>query len=207
MAVTIPGMNLNFWGKLELTNAPTNELITTAEAKTHLRIDSSFTDDDTYIDGLIVAAREIVEAHTRKKWAQAEYDYWLDEFPASDILAIQDVGYIRTIAVQYYDPTGVLQTFSTGNYNLQGSTTPPRLWLKDNASWPETRTDGPGVQISITVGYTYVTGNATPAPIIAAMKLIIGHLYENRQDVVDRIQYTMPQGAAYLIQSYRDLTA
>ena len=207
MAITIPGMDLQYWGKLELTTAPTSELITTAEAKTHLRIDSSFTDDDAYIDALIIAAREIVEAHTRIKWAGAEYTLWFDEFPATDIITINDIGYARTAAVKYFDTDGVEQTLNTSKFTLQGQTIPPRIWLKETASWPETRTDGPGVKIELEVGYTATTGNATPGPILAAMKLIIGHLYENRQDVVDRIQYTMPQGAAYLIQPFRDLSA
>ena len=130
MAITIPGMDLQYWGKLELTTAPTSELITTAEAKTHLRIDSSFTDDDAYIDALIIAAREIVEAHTRIKWAGAEYTLWFDEFPATDIIAINDIGYARTAAVKYFDTDGAEQTLNTSKFTLQGQTIPPRIWLK-----------------------------------------------------------------------------
>ena len=207
MAVTIPGTSIDGWGKLELITAVATELITTAEAKTHLRVTTS--DDDAYIDALIIAARQMVEAHTRIKWASAEYYYWMDQFPGTDVIRLQDVGYCREagFVIEYYDTDGSLQTFAASNYTVTGKTVPPRIFLAKDSSWPSTATDRPGVRIHFNAGYTLATGMATPKPIIQAMLLIIGHLYENRQDVVDRIQYTMPQGAAYLVQPYRDLTA
>ena len=44
------------YGKLRLKTAPTATPVSVAEAKTHLRIDSSFTADDTYIETLISVA-------------------------------------------------------------------------------------------------------------------------------------------------------
>ena len=208
MAVTIPGTNTPEWGRLQLQTAPASELITTNEAKAHLRIEAAFTDDDSYIDSLITAAREIVELHTRVKWAAATYYYHLTEFPGSDIITIPDVGYIRGtgFVIEYYDTSASFVTLAASNYTIVGNVMPASVWLKADSSWPSTIGDRPAVRITLKVGYNAATSMPTPKPILQAMLMIIGHLYENRQDVVDRIQYTMPQGAAYLIQSYRDIT-
>jgi hypothetical protein len=44
-----------------------------------------------------------------------------------------------------------------------------------------------------------------PLPIKQAMYLIIGHLYENRQDVVTGTQvHEIPDSSKYLLESYRN---
>jgi hypothetical protein len=48
----------------------------------------------------------------------------------------------------------------------------------------------------------YETANR-PQALISAMLLIIGHLYENRQDVTRFKQYEIPMASQFLMEPYR----
>ena len=56
------------------------------------------------------------------------------------------------------------------------------------------------VRIDVTAGYTNTN---RPDALIAAMLLIIGHLYENRQDVSHSRTYELPLASKYLMEPYR----
>ena len=48
----------------------------------------------------------------------------------------------------------------------------------------------------------YVTADRVPASIIAGMKLILGHLYENREEVGFLTPNRLPMGALSLLSTY-----
>ena len=51
---------------IKVETAWSTKAVTTAEVKTHLRIDSGFTDDDTYIDTLIESAQNVIETYLKR---------------------------------------------------------------------------------------------------------------------------------------------
>ena len=65
---------------LSITTQPSVEPITTAEAKTHLRVEHS--SDDTFIDTLITAARRACERYCGAQFCTATYSWKLDCFTA-----------------------------------------------------------------------------------------------------------------------------
>ena len=69
---------------LTLTTPPAVEPVTLAEAKAHLKIDT--TDDDALITALIPAARARAEWHTGRALVTQGWTLWLDAWP--DIIAI-----------------------------------------------------------------------------------------------------------------------
>lgn len=71
---------------LKISVAPLIEPITLAEARLHLRVDS--TDEDTLITSLIAAAREDCEAFQNRKYLTQTWEYWLDSFPSTDFIEI-----------------------------------------------------------------------------------------------------------------------
>ena len=72
---------------LRLTVAPTSEPITRAEAKAFAKVD--VTDDDSLIDALITAARQLVETEQNRQLMPATYELTLDEFPSSSNCPIE----------------------------------------------------------------------------------------------------------------------
>ena len=187
----------------------TVEPITLAEARSHLRIDAfgsppSHPDDD-YIEQLISIAREWTEDYLRRALATKTIDIVYDNFDdlAIPVQPVQSITYIK-----YQDVDDVQQTVSSSIYKLNQFY--GEVILKYNQSWPSVYPEDGVVTMRAVVGYT--TGQSPdivpmPFPIKAAMLLIIGNLYENRQqDLLSNTRMTfnsLPMGVYNLIQPYR----
>ena len=64
------------------------------------------------------------------------------------------------------------------------------------------------IAVKLAIIITFVTGYANaaavPMPIIQAMKFIIGHHYENRQDVITAMAVNeVPLASQYLLNNFR----
>jgi uncharacterized phiE125 gp8 family phage protein len=160
------------------TVAPASAPVTLAEAKLHLRVDHA--DEDTLIDSLIAACvqrldgwagvlgRALVTQTWRQDYERFEPRMRLPLFPAQSVSGIS-----------YMDTAGATQTASSALYELLRDELGDYVALKPNQSWP--LTGGAASAASI----TYVAGeSACPAPIRAALLLMIGDLYRNRESIV-----------------------
>ena len=162
---------------LKLVTAASTYPVTLAEAKLHLRVDS--TDEDTLITALITAATEMCEQKTGRAIMQQTWDVTLDEFPTYFELTrvpVQTVTYVK-----YYDTDGVLQTLSSALYTVSsaddfgfGKITPVYGTL-----WPATREHNEAVAVRYVAGYTNAA--AVPEPIKAWIKLMINTMFDNRE--------------------------
>jgi len=160
------------------------------EAKVHLRVDGN--ESDTYINTLIVAARNHVESLTRRKLVQQTWDYTLAGFPIGDILLpTQPVSSVTSVS--YVTPAGATATFTTGaspdvaQYDVVTDGPRTRVFPKYNVSWPSTRVHGNAVTVRFVAGYDPTTDSPAdytgniPGDLKACLKLIISDLYENRE--------------------------
>ena len=86
------------------------ELITTAQAKAHLRVD--ITDDDSLIAGLVTAARMHVEIQTGRSFAQHTYRADIANFHDVMVLPWRPVQSITNIKYYNTDSPQVLTTLS-----------------------------------------------------------------------------------------------
>jgi uncharacterized phiE125 gp8 family phage protein len=183
-----------------VTSEPAAEPVSTSEAKTHLRVTGS--DDDTYIDTLVKAARRNVENHLRRALITQTRALRLDGFPCEEYIELP-YGPVQSVSsVAYLDADGTTQTWSSANYRVDIYSVPPRISLAYGISWPTTR----GVSHSLTVTYICgygAAGSAVPAEIVHAIKLIVGHLYENREENVAFSMEAMPFGVNALLSPYR----
>lgn len=183
-----------------VTSEPAAEPVSTAEAKTHLRVTGS--DDDTYIDTLVKSARRHVEQHLHRALITQTRALRLDEFPSEDCIELP-YGPVQSVSsVAYLDADGATQTWSSANYRADIYSVPPRVSLAYGISWPTTR----GVSHSVTVTYVCgygTTGASVPTEIVHAIKLIVGHLYENREENVAFSMEAMPFGVNALLSPYR----
>ena len=191
---------------LHLVTAPASEPITTSVAKVHLRVDHSV--DDTLIDALCAAAREYVETGTRRKCITQTWDLKLDRFPGGDTIWLPFPPVTSVTSISYLDTNGDSQVLATTVYDTSFPSGPKadcaRISLAYQQTWPQTYDAINAVTIRFVCGYA--SASAVPGGLVAAMKLLLGHWYANRESVVvggGANSQAVPQGADALIWQYK----
>lgn len=204
---------------LTLATPPTTECVTLDEARLHLRVDGN--DDDALITRLIKVARETCERLSGLSFMQQTLALYLDGFPiagtpgqgtperiwaglhgSGGVIELHRPPIQSVTSIQYVDADGTTQTLSASSYRTDLVSMPGRITPAYGMEWPETR------DVTNAVIVTYVAGAASaglvPAAAGAAMLLMIGHLYENRQQVLTgTIASNLPMGVIDLLNSIR----
>ena len=162
--------------RIDVTTPPASEQVTLADAKLHLRVIDSA--EDTLIDAMITAAREHVEKLLGYALVTQSLRATLVGFPAS----IELPGIVTTVSsVKYTDADGVEQTLAPAAYAVDMSGGGARIVPVYGTSWPATRCEPASVRVAFVAGYA---ANAVPKSLCAAIKLIVGDLFENREAAV-----------------------
>ncbi|MBM4299282.1 MAG: hypothetical protein FJ143_16210 [Deltaproteobacteria bacterium] len=178
---------------IKRVSGPQEEPITRASAKLHLRVESDQTADDALIDTLISAAREQAENFTNRCFVYSTWELKLDEFPdKGDFeIVLPRPPLIQVNSIQYVDADGATQTLGSDNYLVDDRAEPAVIRPAYNKTWPATRAVMGAVTVSYVAGYpvSYAGSPADytanlPAAALAAVKLIVGHLYTNREAVL-----------------------
>lgn len=189
---------------------PPDPVVTLAEAKAHL--DVLHDDDDTLITALVAAATQHIDGANG----------WLGRAIGPQELEargafFEDCGIrppfppvISVASVKYLDTNGAEQTLGPGQYEVRGNEI-VRAW---GVSWPATRADEENVRIRYWAGYTADPEEdplvaAVPAPIAAAIKLMVGDLYFNRETTISgTIVQSVPMSVTVenLLAPYRVFT-
>lgn len=133
------------------TIAPTAEPISLAQAKRQLRVDG--TDDDTFIAGLITAARSYVENYCSSQLVVATFQQKLDQFPCGDTISLNYPPLLDVTSITYVDTAGATQTLATTVYSVLTTEKPGKIKLKYGQSWPSIRSQPDAVTITFRAGY------------------------------------------------------
>lgn len=179
--------------------------MTLAEAKLHLRVDGN--DEDDLIEALIAASTEYAEQYTRRKFITQTWAMYLDCFPDCPIyLPYSPVQSIASI--KYLDEDGAEQTLASSVYTIdQSQTSPSRLTLKNDQDWPETLDQVNAVTINFICGWGDAATDV-PKSLIAACKLMLGNLFENRESaVIGTIASELPLATKSLLNMHRIIEA
>ena len=202
---------------LILVTGPTVEPVSTAEAKSHLRVDSS--DDDTLIAALVTAARQHLDG--RDGWLNRAlvtqtWDLHLAAFP--DATRGNPAAAIRVplpplqsvTSISYIDAAGATQTLAGAGYTVSGvgALGPGAIEPSYGNSWPATRDVPEAVTVRFVAGYASgespEDASAVPQPVKQAILLLVGHWYANREAVnVGNIVSELPMAVEALLAPYR----
>ena len=179
--------------------AASTAILTTAEAKTHLKVDTSA--DDTYIDNLVSAATESAQIFTNRYFINTTITQHGDTW--SDISTLFKSKVSSITHIKYFDSDNSEQTLATSVWLSDINHQPARIGLKPNQSFPSLADRINAVNCKYVVGYGSAASDV-PQGIKEAVLLIVGNWYENRQEVVvGRIATELPKSAQYLLEQYK----
>jgi len=191
------------------------EPVALQDLKTHLRLDQSATDEDSYLTGQITAARRACELEIDQSVVGAIDVLVLDKFPGVEqhflpILSAEarnprarDIalagGAVTSItSISYIDPNGDAQLLGSDAYITELVEQP--AMVAPIGRWPATA-EQPGAVI-----ITYVVSplSADDTAIVAqAMMLLIGHWYRNRESVAVDVRGTpieLPNSVTWMLE-------
>lgn len=170
---------------LKLITPPADTPVSLTEAKAHLRVDHS--DDDVMIGSLIDAVTDHVQGKDGflgRALIDQTWELVLDEFPENE-LKIPLPPLIEVLSVKYDDAAGNEQTIDPADYTVDTVSEPG--WILPGTTWPATFDGINSVRIQYRAGYLDTSSPpvaAVPADIKAAMLLMIGTLYAQRETIV-----------------------
>lgn len=203
---------------------PAVEPVSLVEARQHLRLDvydsPAVHPDDDLVLTCITDARQWAEDFLGYPVAQQTVEIAMDAFPSLDATTLADAccrtasgsqpiklpGLQSLLSVSYTDEAGATQTLA--GYQLDRFSEPPTLHPAANESWPGVATGVVNaVRIRYLAGYTLPgdspDANQIPGAVLRAIKLVLGHFYENREDSTPIKLETIPLAAQSLLRHYR----
>ncbi len=168
-------MNYSAW---KVTTAPATEPVSTADAKTYLNVSTSL--HNTLIDNLVSAARAHYENYTGTAVITQTITQIWDYTPCAIFeLSVSPVS--GTPVMSYTDENGSYQTWDSSNYTLDTISPLARIVKKTTASWPSTGDFPARWKCVYSAGYANAA--AVPEDVIDSILLMVGFLYENREDI------------------------
>lgn len=191
--------------RLDIVNAPSAEVFTTAYIKNILKLDSTITTDDTYIDNLIKAVKDFTEGHCKRALITQDWKMTLDSCEIERMIEIP-LGYLQSITsvnIVADDGTKTLQSSST-IYNTKTEEF-GRIYLKEGATWTTTTRVYDSMEIVFKVGYGDA-GSNVPEGIKTGMEQIITKSYFHRANGTrdkDNITVITPSMALEYLNKYQ----
>jgi uncharacterized phiE125 gp8 family phage protein len=164
---------------LQLITPPVIEPVTLAEAKAHLKVDT--TDDDALIATLIAAARTRAEWHTGRAFIAQSWTLWLDAWPADGTVEIPLPPLASVASVTTYARDDTPTVLDAGTYVVDAASQPARLALKCAVPPIANLRRINAVAVAFNAGYGGAESDV-PAPIREAILEIVAELYANRGD-------------------------
>jgi len=187
---------------LKLITGPAAELITLSDIKVHLRVSGSSEDD--LLTSMIKTARRTMEAYTGRALITQTWEQYFDKLPNEDFVTLQKAPVQSITSISYW-LNDTSQTFTASYYNLDDSGIFPRVYLDDDRDWPSLDNRRNAVTIRFVAGY----GDAAtkvPEEFIHACRLLVGFMYENRDDRISRSPFktaALPTTVSWLLNPFR----
>ncbi len=212
--------------KLKLVTEPQNQPLSLNEAKAFLKLGDDDTADDALIMALLRAAVRHVETFTGRALITQTWRLTLDRWPSRSRLddqlwegvreaaeRVETTNFIEipkaplqsVSAFQVFDSSDAASTVATTVYFVDGESQPGRVGLRHGQTWPST-TQRPhhGIQITIVAGYGD-DANGVPDDILAGLRLLLAHFYENRAACDQATNLAVPLTAREALRPYRIL--
>lgn len=169
------------------------------EARAHLRRDDY--DDDAMIALYVAAATARAEAEVQRRFTRQTVEFVTRSWYGGRLdLPVAPVRSDDVVSITYIDQADAQQTLDPASYSVRARGPSVRIVPRAGATWPLVSSDAAE---PIVIRFTAGDLPAAIAPNVkAAILLIVGHLYENRANVIvnQAVQAVeLPQGARDLL--------
>lgn len=193
----------------KIVTPPAVEPLTLAQMRTFLYLSTQGSPgtnpQDDYVTALILGSRKRAESDLRRALITQTWDIFYDCFPWDDIIPVPLPPLQSVTTIKYFDVDGTEQTLSDSTYLVDSDSQPARITPTEGNSWPSIQVRTNAVTVRIVTGYGDASTDV-PGDILTALKIALGHWFENRQEaVVGRTIAEMPFAYQALIQSHRML--
>tara|TARA_R110002020_G_scaffold159525_8_gene343432 strand:- start:1008 stop:1607 length:600 start_codon:yes stop_codon:yes gene_type:complete len=191
-------------GRRAYIETPSTAVINTqGEAKAHLRVD--FTDDDTYIDSLCLAAKQTIENYCNVKLLRDTIIQYCDKWEDTKELYFSpslNSASLDVTKIKFYNSDNAVETWEDTNYTVDNFSAPATISLLGTASYPNLYNRANAIEVYYTCGATSAAD--IPDQLKQAGLILIGNMYENRQEIiVGRSVGSIPMTARYLMDPYK----
>lgn len=174
---------------------PAAAVIDLPTLKAHLRVDHSA--DDSLISAYILAAMSYAQHYTGVAIGEQEIELALDEFPDGAI-ALPLAPVTSIVSLTYVDLLAATQTLAGSAYSLDDFGISHWCMSAAGTEWPDTYEAANAVRVR------FMAGRATLDPAVkAALMLLVGHLYENRQEATEKKLSSVPLGVNALLDTVK----
>ena len=186
---------------MKRTTGPTEEPVTAAEQKTHMRVTAN--DEHGLIATYISSARSLIEVWAGRAFINQTWELKLDRFPADITINLPRPPLSSVTSVNYVDTDGTTQTMTASEYHVDTSSEPGRIVLDDDDSWPTDVDIRPGaVIITFVAGYG-AKASAVPIHWMQAIKILASTYYCNREALTHQNLKQSPLSVQSLVMSDR----
>ena len=183
---------------------PKLEPVTLEEIKDHIRISTTVSaTEDTLLLSFIEVARGYCEKYQGRAYLDQTWDLVFDDWPNGNIIDIP-LPPLQTVSyVYYYGTGGTANTMTASTYIVDSNSEPGRVSLGYGEVWPsETLRPINGVKVRFICGEGSVA-SAVSSGVKEAIKLIVGDLYEHREDTDIKALLEVPYGVKALLNFER----
>lgn len=164
--------------KQAITTAAATWPVTLAQAKTHLNIvaANTDTDNDAEITEMIKAATEIYENAAWIDITSKTRTFYLDNWQS--VIKLDRTPIQSVTTVKYYNTSNVLTEMTPNtDYQVDIHATQPEIIMENT---PNLYDKINPIEIAVLCGHASMT--TVPFGIVRGIKMLIGDLYENRQN-------------------------
>lgn len=191
-----------------LVTAPAADPVSLSEVKAHLRVDSSA--DDTLLGvytKAAIAALDGWDGSLKRAIVSQTWRQGVASWPADRVLRLP-LGPVSAVSSVLYAPLdgSADVTVNASLYQVQSDAFGPLVRFTSDFTVPALADRLDAVRVQFVTGYADAA--AVPAAIKAALLLMIGDLYENRQTVTTLRTMAIPMSATVerLLTPYRRTT-
>ncbi len=174
-------------GYFKVTSGPSTPILTTAEAKNYLKIDTSA--DDTLISDMVASATDYCENYLGQKFITQTIAEVFDKIPKPKIgdlfptlfLTVHPVQSVTSIT--YTDTNETEQTWNASLYKVDTYRKAARITPSYGEVFPDILAEINSLTVTYVAGYGDASSDV-PASIRQAVRLVLSDMYHNRSDFV-----------------------